>query len=115
MLVRMKKTEKGSPDGVEIKTYEEGEDYDLNPSLARQFLLMEVAEEVSMDPESNDEDLKVKDPEDEGNGDPDQDPKDPEKDKDPDPKDPEKEPDPKKSKGGRKKKSKKGAPENKAE
>lgn len=38
MQVKMKSTQKGSPDGITVHTYEKGEVYDLPDSLAEVFL-----------------------------------------------------------------------------
>lgn len=38
MQVKMKSTQKGSPDGITVNTYEKGEVYDLPDSLAVVFL-----------------------------------------------------------------------------
>lgn len=42
----MIKTCKGSNDGINVKVYEEGETYDFSESLAKNFLIMKVAEKV---------------------------------------------------------------------
>lgn len=45
--VRMKKTEKGSPDGIKVNTYEEGKTYTMPMDLAKVFINeMKIAEIV---------------------------------------------------------------------
>lgn len=46
MLIRMKKNQPGSEDGVHIKKYEAGKEYDMAESLAKAFISMGVAEIV---------------------------------------------------------------------
>lgn len=44
--VRMLQTQRGSPDGVHVHVYEQGQTYDLPESLAVVFLRQQWAEEV---------------------------------------------------------------------
>lgn len=47
MKVKMLETKKGSPNGIIVNTYHEGEGYDLPPSLGRVFLENGWAESIS--------------------------------------------------------------------
>ena len=44
--VRMTKTVKGSNDGILVKTYNEGEEYEVSQSLGRAFIAGKLAELV---------------------------------------------------------------------
>jgi hypothetical protein len=46
MQIKMKRTEKGSPDGISVNLYEEGIEYDVPEELARAFFAAEFAEHV---------------------------------------------------------------------
>lgn len=46
MLRKMTKTTPGSPDGINVRDFEEGETYDLPEQLARAFDSMRVCEKV---------------------------------------------------------------------
>jgi len=43
MKCKMLKTSTGSPDGIKVETYLQGQEYDLSPSLASVFLQMGIA------------------------------------------------------------------------
>lgn len=45
MKIRMLRTLKGSPDGIEVREYEAGRKYDIPESLAANFLGQGAAEE----------------------------------------------------------------------
>lgn len=44
--VKILKTTQGSPDGIQVLTYHEGNEYDLNDSLVAAFIQMGVVEVV---------------------------------------------------------------------
>lgn len=46
MLVKMKLTERGAPDGIQVNTYEEGKTYDIPDSLGEVFVEENWATEV---------------------------------------------------------------------
>lgn len=48
MKYRMLKTAAGSPDGIRVETYLQGQDYVLDASLASVFLKIGVAEPVDL-------------------------------------------------------------------
>lgn len=49
MKIKMLKTKKGSPDGITVNTYFEGQDYDMPNSLADVFInQLEVAKEIGI-------------------------------------------------------------------
>lgn len=48
MKIRMTKTINGSPDGISIVNYKEGQEYDLDGALLGVFLNMGVAEQVKV-------------------------------------------------------------------
>lgn len=45
MKIKMTKTTDGSPDGININTYEKGKKYDIPASLAENFLGQDAAKE----------------------------------------------------------------------
>ena len=47
MKIRMTKTINGSPDGISIVNYKEGQEYDLDGALLGAFLNMGVAEQIN--------------------------------------------------------------------
>lgn len=68
MFITMKKTEKGSPNGLVVETYNEGQVYDLPDKLAETFIEMGVAKKGSkpaenkmVEPESNKKEDKKED------------------------------------------------------
>jgi len=44
MLIKMIKTEKGSPNGINVFTYDAGKEYEVDEKLARVFVKMGSAE-----------------------------------------------------------------------
>lgn len=48
MLIKMKETQKGSPNGLVVNTYEKGNEYDLPESLANVFLKIGACEMVKV-------------------------------------------------------------------
>ncbi len=50
MRVTMTRTQTGSPDGIHIYTYVDGQTYDLNADLAQAFLGMGVAVDANLKP-----------------------------------------------------------------
>jgi hypothetical protein len=48
MKIRMTKTINGSPDGISIVNYKDGQEYDLDGALLGAFLQMGVAEQVEI-------------------------------------------------------------------
>ncbi len=53
MLVKMKITKKGSPNGIVVNEYVKGDEYDLPESLTKTFLKLGVCEMVKV-PENKD-------------------------------------------------------------
>ena len=48
MKIRMTKTINGSPDGISVVNYKEGQEYDLDGALLGVFLQMGVAEQITI-------------------------------------------------------------------
>jgi hypothetical protein len=59
VTVLMKQTMKGSPDGITVNVYEEGETYSMPESLAKVFLSEKWAAKVRAEETKEGEDLKA--------------------------------------------------------
>lgn len=49
MKIKMLKTTNGSPDGIIVENYKEGQEYDLDGALLSVFIKLGVAEQVKID------------------------------------------------------------------
>lgn len=60
MKIKMLETKKGSPDGINVKTYIAGQVYEIPASLANVFVnQLQVGEEIKIETPEKDEDLET--------------------------------------------------------